>query len=49
MQEVRDDTLLIAIYFESQIVEKVLMEDHDVRMDKVISELNCYRCVENGY
>ncbi|MDI1232472.1 MAG: 5-formyltetrahydrofolate cyclo-ligase [Methylobacter sp.] len=39
---VRADTVLIGVCFESQLVEQVVMEAHDVAMDIVITEKAVY-------
>ncbi len=48
LQEVRTDTELTAVCFESQLCSKVIMEKHDVYMNKVITELNTFHCKANG-
>ncbi len=48
LQEVRADTELTAVCYEAQICEKVIMEKHDVYMDTIITEENCYRFKQNG-
>ena len=42
LQDVRPDTVLTAVCYESQMCEKVIMEDHDVAMDHVLTEKNSY-------
>ncbi len=42
LQGVRVDALLMAICFESQMCNKVSMEQHDIVMDAVITEKNIY-------
>lgn len=42
LQEVRADTELTAVCYESQLCDKVIMEKHDVYMNTVITETNCY-------
>jgi 5-formyltetrahydrofolate cyclo-ligase len=42
LSSVRDDAVLIGVCFESQIVEQVVMEPHDVVMDIVITEKAIY-------
>ncbi len=43
LQEVRPETKLVAVCYESQLCKKVAMEAHDVYMDAIITEINCYR------
>ncbi len=38
LKNVRTDALLIGVCFESQLVEQVVMDAHDVAMDRVITE-----------
>jgi 5-formyltetrahydrofolate cyclo-ligase len=42
LQHVRKDTLLTALAFECQLFPELPMTDHDVFMDKVITELATY-------
>ncbi len=42
LQDIRPDTTLTGLCFESQLVKEVMMASHDVRMDRVITENNCY-------
>ncbi|WP_340121784.1 5-formyltetrahydrofolate cyclo-ligase [Methylobacter svalbardensis] len=42
LKRVRADTVLIGVCFESQLVEQVVMEAHDVAMDIVITEKAVY-------
>lgn len=42
LKDVRADTVLIGVCFESQLVEQVVMEAHDVAMDVVITEKTLY-------
>ncbi len=42
LQEVRSDTELTAVCFESQLCDNVKMEKHDVYMDFILTEENCY-------
>jgi 5-formyltetrahydrofolate cyclo-ligase len=49
LQEVSPDTKLTAVCYESQLFDEVLMETHDVYMDAVLTEKNCYRFKENGF
>ncbi len=48
LQEVRSDTILTGVCFESQICQKVVMEKHDVLMNNVITETNNYH-PKNGF
>ncbi|MFW5442733.1 MAG: 5-formyltetrahydrofolate cyclo-ligase [Methylococcaceae bacterium] len=48
LQQVRSDCVLTAVCFESQIVDSVLMEKHDVYMDNVLTEHKNYKAKENG-
>jgi 5-formyltetrahydrofolate cyclo-ligase len=49
LQEVRSDTKLTAVCYESQLFDQVLMEEHDVYMNAVLTEKNCYCFKENGF
>lgn len=49
LQQVRTDAVLSAVCFESQICQQVMMEKHDVYMDAVITEKNCYITGKNGF
>ncbi len=42
-QEVRSDTQLTAVCYESQLLEKVVMEKHDVYMHTIITEKESYQ------
>lgn len=42
LKDVRTDTVLIGVCFESQLVEQVVVEAHDVTMDFVITEKKLY-------
>lgn len=42
LEKVRADTDLIAVCYESQLCDKVIMEKHDVTMDLIITEKSCY-------
>ncbi|MCK5831008.1 MAG: 5-formyltetrahydrofolate cyclo-ligase [Methylococcales bacterium] len=42
LQDVRLGAVLTAVCYESQVCEKVIMEDHDITMDHVLTEKNCY-------
>jgi len=42
LKSVRADAVLIGVCFESQLVEQVAMDDHDVAMDIVMTEKNLY-------
>lgn len=42
LQSVSSQTRLIGICFEAQIVDKVIMETHDVRMHNVVTEQQIY-------
>ena len=42
LTSVRNDAVLIGVCFESQLVEQVVMEAHDVAMDMVITEKAIY-------
>jgi len=48
LQEVRPDTELTAVCYESQICDKIIMEKHDVYMDTILTEQNCYKPKANG-
>ncbi|WP_031435117.1 5-formyltetrahydrofolate cyclo-ligase [Methylomarinum vadi] len=43
LAEVRPDTVLAGVCYESQLVDRVEMDRHDVAMNKVITELTIYR------
>jgi 5-formyltetrahydrofolate cyclo-ligase len=49
LQEVRPDTELTAVCYESQMCDKVIMEKHDVYMDTILTEQNCYKSKANGF
>ncbi len=42
LDQVRTDTLLTAICYESQLIDKVVMDKHDVYMHTLITEKNIY-------
>ncbi len=42
LAQVHQNTLLIGICFEAQLLEKIEMEEHDVYMDRVITEQSVY-------
>ena len=42
LEHARPDTPLVALAFECQLFEKIPMQDHDVYMDKVITEKAAY-------
>ncbi len=42
LQEVRDDTELTAVCYETQLCDKVMMEKHDIYMHTVLTELNTF-------
>ncbi len=42
LQDVRVDTMLIAVCYESQMCNKVIMAQHDVYIDAVLTEKNIY-------
>lgn len=44
LQLVRSDALLTAVCYESQIVDRVVMEPHDVLMHHLLTEKNNYTC-----
>ena len=46
--KVRSDTQLTAVCYESQLFEKVVMEEYDVYMDALITEKQCYKPEANG-
>lgn len=39
---VRDDTILSALCYQCQVFTEIPMDTHDVYMDYVLTELNCY-------
>lgn len=39
---VSDETTLVGICYESQLCDKVIMEKHDIYMDIILTEKNCY-------
>lgn len=49
LQEVRLDTELTAVCYESQICDKIIMEKHDVYMDTILTEKNYYKLQANGF
>ncbi len=42
LQQVRPDTALNAVCFECQLLPEIIMDEHDVFMDKVITEKGIY-------
>lgn len=42
LQDVRVDTTLAAVCYESQLCNKVIVEEHDIEMDFVLTEKNIY-------
>ncbi len=42
LNNVRADTILSAICYQCQIFTEIPMDTHDVYMDYVVTELNCY-------
>ncbi len=42
LAKVRKDALLVGIAFESQLLESITMDEHDIFMDKVITETEIY-------
>jgi len=48
LQEVRPDTELTAVCYESQLCDKVIMEKYDIYMHTVLTEKNCYSLKTNG-
>lgn len=42
LEKVRKDAVLTALCFESQLLEQVEMEKHDIYMDKIITEQTIY-------
>jgi len=48
LQQVRPETLLTAVCFESQLCDKVTMEPHDIYMDIVLTESNTYHRRDSG-
>ncbi|MCK4842418.1 MAG: 5-formyltetrahydrofolate cyclo-ligase [Methylococcales bacterium] len=49
LQQLRADTVLSAICFESQMCDKVLMEQHDVYMNNILTETYSYPIERNGF
>ena len=49
LQDVRPDTELTAVCYESQMCDKVIMEKHDVYMDTILTEQSCYKPQANGF
>ena len=48
LKQVRPETTLMAVCYESQLFDKIIMEKHDVYMDAVLTETNCYH-TNNGF
>lgn len=48
LAQVRDQTVLVGAAFECQIVAAVPMEDHDVRMDFVVTQSRTIECRRQG-
>ncbi len=42
LNQVRTDTQITAVCYESQLCDKVMMETHDIYMHTVLTEKNCY-------
>jgi 5-formyltetrahydrofolate cyclo-ligase len=42
MEQVREDCSLIALCYESQLFDEILVAPHDVYMDKVVTEAAVY-------
>lgn len=42
LANVSEDALFIGICYESQLCDKVIMEKHDISMDIILTEKNCY-------
>ena len=49
LQEVRSDTELTAVCYESQMCDEIIMEKHDVYMNTVLTEQNCYKPQVNRF
>lgn len=48
LQQVRPETELTAVCYESQLCDRVIMEKHDIFMNTVLTEKNCYIANKNG-
>lgn len=48
LQKVRKDAVLTGVCYESQLCDKVIMEDHDIVMGFVLTEKKCYGTKGNG-
>lgn len=44
LAQVREDTELVGVCYEAQLLDKIDMASHDVYMDKVITERTVYQC-----
>ena len=42
LEHARPDTPLVALAFECQMFDEIPMQEHDVFMDKVVTELAAY-------
>jgi 5-formyltetrahydrofolate cyclo-ligase len=42
LEHVRPDAPLVALAFECQLFAEIPTQDHDVFMDKIVTELNIY-------
>ena len=49
LQKVRPETQLTAICYESQLFDHIVMEKHDVYMNAIITEKQCYKLPKRGY
>lgn len=49
LNQVRPDTHLTAVCYESQLCEQVMMEPHDIYMHSILTETNCYKPSLNGF
>ena len=47
LRKARSDTVIVALAFECQVFSEVPMLDHDVFMDKVLTEKAVYECKRN--
>lgn len=48
LNKVRTDTQLTAVCYESQLYDKVIMDNHDIYMDTILTELNTFSIKKNG-
>jgi 5-formyltetrahydrofolate cyclo-ligase len=48
LASVRAETPLVALAFQCQMFDEIPMQDHDICMDKIVTEANVYQCNGRG-